>query len=72
MRSKKDGKLYIGFTDDLKKRVHLHNSGDVIATKSRRPVILVYFEACLHKLKVIKREAYFKTGFGRRFLKEKI
>ncbi|HRY52788.1 MAG TPA: GIY-YIG nuclease family protein [Candidatus Portnoybacteria bacterium] len=70
--SKKDGKLYIGFTEDLKKRIGEHANGGVCATKERRPLELIYYEACESKEKALKREKYFKTGFGRRFLKERI
>ena len=63
-----DHKLYIGWTDDLKRRLSRHNLGKVQATRDRRPFTLVYYEACLDKKKAILREKYFKTGFGRRYL----
>ena len=69
--SKKDHKLYIGFCGDLKKRLAEHTNGRVTATKDRRPLILWYYECCLNKQDAINREKYFKTGFGRRFLKER-
>jgi putative endonuclease len=72
LRSRKDNQLYIGFTEDLKKRVALHNKGGVESTKNRRPLLLIYYEACLNKGSAIKREHYFKTGFGRRFLKSRL
>jgi putative endonuclease len=72
LKSKMDGKLYIGYTEDLKHRVEQHNKGEVESTKNRIPFELIYFEACLSKDGAIKREKYFKTGFGRRFLKERI
>lgn len=72
LQSKKDGKLYIGFTEDLKRRYQEHEQGLVDATKDRRPFKLVYYEACQKKEKAIAREKYFKSGFGRRFLKERI
>lgn len=72
LRSFKDNQLYIGFTSDLKKRFDQHNSGLVDSTKSRAPFEMVYYEACLIKEKAIKREKYFKTGFGRNFLKQRI
>jgi len=72
LKSKKDGKLYIGWTNDLKYRFSFHNKGNVVATKDRRPLILIYYEACLDKEKAIAREKYFKTGFGRKFLKNRI
>ncbi|MDD5567405.1 MAG: GIY-YIG nuclease family protein [Patescibacteria group bacterium] len=72
LKSEKDGKRYIGYTSGLKRRVQEHNVGLVEATRPRRPFRLVYFEACLDVVKAIKREKYFKTGFGRRFLKNRI
>ncbi len=72
LRSIKDGDLYVGWTTDLKNRFELHNKGLVQATKYRKPLKIVYYEACLDKEKAIKREKYFKTGFGRRFLKDRI
>lgn len=72
LKSLKDNKLYIGWTDNLKKRYDVHNKGQVEATKHRRPLELIYYEACTDKDKAIKREKYFKTGFGRNFLKNRL
>ena len=72
LRSKIDNDFYIGWTNDLKNRIVEHNTGKVVATKNRRPLELVYYEACINKEKAIKREKYFKTGYGRRFLKSRI
>ena len=58
--------------EDLKRRIFEHNSCQVEATKSRVPLELVYYEACQSKEKAIEREKYFKTGFGRSFLKKRI
>lgn len=68
----KDDKLYIGSSADLINRVKLHNQGGVKSTENRRPLELIYYEACLSKSKSEKRERYFKTGFGRGFLKSRI
>ena len=72
LKSEVDGKLYIGYTSNLENRTEEHTKGLVPATKSRRPMKLVYYEACLNKDNAIKREKYFKTGFGRRFLANRI
>src|SRR3989344_7928506 len=69
LRSKTDDKLYVGFCNDLKRRFNEHNSGKVRSTESRVPFEIVYNEACLSENQAIKREKYFKTGFGRNFLK---
>jgi len=70
--SKKDGQLYVGWTDNLRHRFVQHSQGAFTATKYRRPLAPVYYEACLSKEAAIEREKYFKSGFGRRFLKDRI
>ena len=70
--SKVDNKHYIGWTDDLRHRMSVHNKGEVVATAFRRPLKLIYYEACTNKEKAIKREKFLKTGYGRRFLKERL
>jgi putative endonuclease len=70
--SERDNKFYIGFTDDLEKRNKEHHKGAVASTANRRPLKLIYYEACLNAKDAIKREKYFKTGFGRRFLKDRL
>lgn len=68
--SHKDGKLYTGFSDNLKLRVARHKEGKVTATKHRLPVELVYYEAYKAKRDATKREYFLKRGRGREFLKE--
>lgn len=72
LKSERDGKLYIGWSDDLKPRLDKHNQGLVEATKNRAPLELIYYEACLSKEKAIKREKTLKTGFGRKYLKNRL
>ena len=70
--SETDDNLYIGFTDDLQRRLEEHQQGAVESTAHRRPLRLIYYEACLNPKDAIKREKYFKTGFGRGFLKNRL
>ena len=72
LKSEKDKKLYVGFSKDLRKRIDEHNNGLVPATKNRYPLVLIYYEACTDKKSALAREKYFKTGFGRRFLKNRL
>ena len=72
LKSLKDGKLYIGWTDDLKSRVNKHNKGLVTNKKCRTPFELVYYEACRSKQNAIRREKTLKTGFGRKYLKTRL
>lgn len=67
--SKKDGKLYVGFTPNLKARIKKHNSGYVLATKNRRPLELIYYEAYMTQSDAKCREKFLKGGKGREELK---
>ena len=69
LRSLKDGKLYIGSTSDLKQRCKQHYNGEVVSTKGRRPLKLIFYEAFSEKEDAIRREHYFKTNSGKRTLK---
>ena len=71
LKSSKDQKLYIGWANDLKSRIEKHNKGLVNSTRTRRPLILIYYEAALSKEKAIKREKQLKTGFGRLYIKNR-
>lgn len=44
LKSLKDNNLYIGSTNNLKRRLTEHNQGKVFSTKSRKPFELVYCE----------------------------
>lgn len=70
--SERDGKFYIGYTDDLKKRLIEHNKGRVPSTKNRTPLKLVYYEACLNQQDATKREKQLKTTWGGRFIKSRL
>lgn len=72
LRSECDGKLYVGWTADLKRRLSEHNSGLVESTKYRKPLVCVYYEACGNRNDAISREKQLKTGFGRAYLKRRI
>jgi putative endonuclease len=72
IKSLKDGKLYIGQTNNLVKRIKEHNKGLVVSTKNRKPFKLIYYEGCNLLQDSLKREDSFKTGFGRAYLKRRL
>ena len=64
-----NGELYIGRTENLKKRIKEHNLGLSISTKRYKPWKIIYYEACLNKKDSIRRERYLKTSQGTRMIK---
>jgi putative endonuclease len=68
--SEKDGKLYIGSTNDLKRRISEHRQGKNISTAKRLPLELIFYEAYPTKSDAERRERYFKTAKGKTTLKQ--
>jgi len=67
LKSGINDKLYIGFSDNLKKRIKKHNQGLVQSTKNLRSLTLIYYEAYLLKKDALIREKrlkQFAKGFA--------
>ena len=60
LKSRKDKKLYFGYTGNLAKRLKEHNSGLVKSTKPRIPLYPVYYEAYASNGDAVKREQNLK------------
>ena len=56
---------YVGYTHDLKQRIHYHNSGFVQSTKPHLPVKLKSYIAVETESIAINLEKYFKSGSGK-------
>lgn len=68
-----DNQLYIGYTHDLRERLNQHLQGWSQATKSRLPVVLVYYESYRDREDAQQREKSLKQfGQSYRHLKERI
>jgi len=62
-----DGTLYVGHTDDVLARVAAHNEGlGANYTAARRPVQLVYSEACSTLAEAVSRERQLKRWSGKK------
>lgn len=61
LQSSKNNDVYVGFTNNLKNRFNLHNSGKVKSTKAYQPWVLGYYEAYKSKFDATKREKELKT-----------
>ena len=64
LRSLKDGLLYTGVTNDLRRRLREHDGGKTRSLRGRRPLALVYTEEYSSKQEAIARERFFKTPAG--------
>lgn len=64
-----DRKFYVGYTRDLRSRMNKHENGLVQATKPRRPVSLIFYEAYVDKYDALRRERYLKTQKGKTTLR---
>ena len=73
LESKKNGRNYIGSTQDLKRRMLEHNSrrGGVYTSK-QGGWLLIFYEAFVDKKDALKAEKFFKSGYGREVLKDKL
>ncbi len=66
IKSKKNNKIYVGFTEkDPRTRLVEHNSGANAWSKNNGPFHLIYFENYCCKEDALKREKFYKSGFGK-------
>ena len=69
LESVKNRALYIGYTNDLRKRFKEHNRGLNFSTKPYIPWQLIHYEAYHNEKDAKRREKYLKTSQGSRLLK---
>lgn len=69
--SEKDGNIYIGITNDLKRRIEQHNKGKNHSTKYRIPLKLIHKEKHRNRIEARKREKFLKSGCGREWIKDR-
>ena len=65
----KYNKLYKGMTNNIVRRLKEHRSGHTITTSRMQDLKVLYTEEFDSFEKARKREKYFKTSAGRRFIK---
>lgn len=64
LKSHKDGRLYVGYTNNLKRRLSQHSKGEVTSTKNRRPFELIHYEYFINDTDAKAREVFLKSGAG--------
>jgi predicted GIY-YIG superfamily endonuclease len=66
-----NGDIYIGSTDDLRRRFKSHQQGHVISTRQYLPVVLRAYVAVANEVTARSLERYFKSGSGKAFAKKR-
>lgn len=61
---------YVGFTEDLTKRLKTHNSGGSVHTAKYKPWEIIVYMGFKNKNRAIQFEKYLKSGSGRAFSKK--
>lgn len=69
IKSMKDGRIYVGMTLDVDKRLNEHNSGHTKSTKGYIPWELIFYREVLGRQVARDLEKYYKSGVGKEYLK---
>ncbi|OGG23624.1 hypothetical protein A3A79_00220 [Candidatus Gottesmanbacteria bacterium RIFCSPLOWO2_01_FULL_43_11b] len=69
LKSKQHNKSYVGCTNDIIRRLHEHNAGQGAYTNRYKPWGLIKSETYSTYIEARRREAFLKTGAGRKELK---
>ena len=64
--------MYTGSTKNLKLRFEQHIKGNVESTKYRRPLKLIYYEACAKEDDARRREKVLKSYRGKMFIRNRL
>lgn len=68
--SKKDNRSYVGYTNNIERRLNDHNSGKVKSTKNRTPFVVIHTEQYATKSDAIAKELWYKSSVGRKSMRK--
>jgi putative endonuclease len=66
-----NGDVYVGSTNDLKRRFRSHQLGEVVSTRPFLPAKLKSYIGLETEVQARKLERYFKSGSGKAFAKKR-
>jgi len=76
LRSEATGKLYIGHTSDLERRIREHNDPEVgrcrYTRKQQGPWRMIHSEPFSTRSEAMEREKYLKSGQGREWIRNHV
>jgi len=64
--------IYVGISNNIKRRFHQHQDGLNNRTKAYRPFKLIHCEKFETRIQARQREKYLKSGAGKEYLKSKL
>lgn len=64
--------VYVGITENLKKRFETHNAGGSVHTAKYKPWELISYIGFKNEVKARQFEKYLKSGSGRAFAKKRL
>jgi len=67
IKSQIDGRVYIGFSDDVHVRIKAHNAGRSIYTSRYKPWVLIFYSAFEEEKTAQRFEHYLKSHSGKSF-----
>ena len=68
--SEKQGRHYVGLTNDIYRRLEEHNKGKTKSTRFYSPWRILFKENYKSRIEARNREKYLKSGVGREFIKK--
>jgi len=72
LRSLRDESYYVGSTSNLEVRIERHNKGHSIATRGKKPLILVYKKEYKLRSKAVREERRIKSQKSRIYIENLI
>ena len=69
LKSLVKNKTYVGFTNDINRRLCEHNAGESNYTNKYKPWKIIYKEEFNTLKEAVRKEKYYKSAAGRRKLK---
>jgi putative endonuclease len=67
----RNGDVYVGSTDNLRRRFVSHQNGKVLSTRGSLPAALAAYVAVASATHARRLERYFKSGSGKAFAKKR-
>jgi putative endonuclease len=67
IKSQIDGRVYVGFSDELNQRIKAHNAGQSKYTAKYKPWDLIFYTAFEHEKTAKEFERYLKSHSGKAF-----